>query len=240
MTTTSSVGNSGNIGAALNKSGATDPSSAQSIQNQFLTLLTTQLKNQDPLNPMDNSALTSQLAQISTVEGITNLNTTLQAIGSQINASQAIDTAGLLGASVLVGGSDILLGTNKDTGGRVTTPFGIDLQGAATNVTVQMFDSSGNLVNSIDLGAQKPGILSYSWDGNGATGAALPDGKYSFAVKAVGADGSAVTADPLTYGQVASVAYGSNGPILNLGSTGTASLGDIRKIFGASDDGASI
>lgn len=240
MATVSQVVNSGNITSALNQSGSSDPSSAQSIENQFLTLLTTQLKNQDPLNPMDNAALTSQLAQISTVEGITNLNTTLQSIGSQLSTSQSIDTAGLLGASVLVGGSNILLGTNSTTGARVSTPFGIDLQGAAADVTVQVFDSNGNVVNTLDLGAQKAGILSYSWDGNGATGASQADGKYSFAVKAVGADGSTVTADPLNYGQVGSVTYGSSGPVLGLGSAGTASMSDVRKIFGSSDDSTSI
>jgi len=241
MATVSQVVNSGNISAALNQAGSTDPGSAQSIENQFLTLLTTQLKNQDPLNPMDNGALTSQLAQISTVEGITNLNTTLQSIGSQINTSQALDTAGLLGASVLVSGTNILLGTDSTSGGRIATPFGFDLQSPAADVTVQIFDADGKVVNSVDLGAQKTaGILSYNWDGKGTNGEAMPDGKYSFTVKAVAADGSAISADPLNYGQVSSIAYGSSGPIMNLGSAGTASLTDIRKVFGATDDSASI
>ncbi len=237
MTTTSSVNSS--INSALGQSDATDPSSASSIENQFLTLLTTQLQNQDPMNPMDNSQLTSQLAQISTVEGITNLNTTLQSIATQVNTSQSIDTAGLLGADVLVDGTTILLGTDSTSGDRVATPFGIDLQGSATDVTVQMLDSTGKVVNTVDLGPQSAGVLSYNWDGSGTTGS-LPDGAYSFNVKAVGSDGSAVTADPLTYGQVGSIAYTNSGPVLNLGSAGTATVSDIRKIFGAANDGTTI
>jgi flagellar basal-body rod modification protein FlgD len=239
MTTTSTVSSS-SISSALTSSGATNPSSAQSLQNEFLTLLTTQLQNQDPLNPMDNSELTSQLAQISTVEGITNLNTTLQSIGSQLDLSQAINTAGLVGAGVLVDGSSIKLGTNSSTGGLVTTPFGIDLQGSAADVTVSIYDNNGKLVNTVDLGSQSAGILSYNWDGTSSTGATVSDGTYSFKVTAVDSSGASVTADPLNYAQVGSVSYTSSGAVLNLGTAGTATLSDIRKIFGTTDDSKSI
>jgi flagellar basal-body rod modification protein FlgD len=239
MTTTSTVSSS-SISSALTSSGATNPSSAQSLQNEFLTLLTTQLQNQDPLNPMDNSELTSQLAQISTVEGITNLNTTLQSIGSQLDLSQAINTAGLVGAGVLVDGSSIKLGTNSSTGGLVTTPFGFDLQGSAADVTVSIYDNNGKLVNTVDLGSQSAGILSYNWDGTSSTGATVSDGTYSFKVTAVDSSGASVTADPLNYAQVGSVSYTSSGAVLNLGTAGTATLSDIRKIFGTTDDSKSI
>ena len=95
MTTTSAVTNASNTSAL---SSANNASSAQSIENQFLKLLTTQLQNQDPSSPMDNMQLTSQLAQISTVEGITNLNTTLQSMSSHMGLSQSIDATSFIGA----------------------------------------------------------------------------------------------------------------------------------------------
>src|SRR5690606_39604256 len=84
------VNNTDPTAMALAQSGVNSASSAQSLQDRFLTLLVTQLKNQDPLNPMENAELTSQLAQISTVEGITNLKNTLLAISGQIDVSQSM------------------------------------------------------------------------------------------------------------------------------------------------------
>lgn len=237
MTTTSAVTNASSVSSALSSD---DASSAQSIENQFLTLLTTQLQNQDPTNPMDNMQLTSQLAQISTVEGITNLNTTLQSISSQLGLSQSIDAASFIGKSVLVQGNSILLGTDSTTGSTVTTPFGINLQGAAADVKVQIKNSSGAVVNTVDLGAQSAGIYSYDWNGQSSSGTAATAGSYSFTVTATDSSGNAVTVSPLTYGQVGSVAYTSSGAVLNLGTAGTASLSDVYKVFSTTDDSTTI
>lgn len=238
MTTTSALTNANSVNSALN---ATDnASSAQSIQNQFLTLLTTQLQNQDPTSPMDNMQLTSQLAQISTVQGITNLNTTLQSISSQMGLSQAISATSFIGKSVLVQGNSILLGTDSTSGSAVTTPFGINLSGAAADVKVNITNSSGAVVKTVDLGAMNAGIYSYDWSGQTSGGAAAPNGSYSFSVTATDASGNAVTADPLTYGQVGSVAYGSNGPVLNLGTAGTTSLSGVYKVFSSINDSTSV
>src|SRR5579871_3896547 len=86
---------------ATNSLGA---ASASQLQNEFLTLLVTQMKNQDPLNPMDSSQMTSQLAQISTVQGVQDLNTSIQSLLSQISALQGVDTANLIGRNALVSG----------------------------------------------------------------------------------------------------------------------------------------
>lgn len=237
MTTTSAVTNASSTSAL---SSANNASSAQSIENQFLKLLTTQLQNQDPTNPMDNMQLTSQLAQISTVEGITNLNTTLQSISSQMGLSQSIDATSFIGKSVLVQGNSILLGTDSSTGSTVTTPFGINLSSAASNVQVKITNASGAVVNTVNLGSLNAGVYSYDWDGKSSTGTAATNGSYSFTVTATDANGNAVTVNPLTYGQVGSVAYTSGGPVLNLGTAGTTSLAGIYKVFSTVDDSSSI
>lgn len=88
-------------------SSGSSTSSAADLQNQFLTLLVAQMKNQDPTNPMDNSQLTSQLAQISTLNGIEQLNTTLGSISGQIDNSQQLQSASLIGRGVMVPGTTI-------------------------------------------------------------------------------------------------------------------------------------
>lgn len=237
MTTTSAVTNAGNNSAL---SSANNASSAQSIQDQFLKLLTTQLQNQDPTSPMDNMQLTSQLAQISTVEGITNLNTTLQSISSQMGLSQSIDATSFIGKSVLVQGNSILLGTDSSSGATVTTPFGINLTGDAANVQMKITNANGAVVNSVNLGKTGAGIYSYDWDGKTTNGGTATGGSYSFTVTATDANGNAVAVNPLTYGQVGSVAYTSGGPVLNLGTAGTTSLAGVYKVFSTVDDSTTI
>ncbi len=85
--------------------------SAQDLQNQFLNMLVTQLKNQDPTNPMDNSQLTTQLTQINTLSGIEKLNTTLGSISGQISTSQSLQSSTLIGHGVMVKGSQVLVGS---------------------------------------------------------------------------------------------------------------------------------
>src|SRR3546814_2899717 len=95
-------------------------------QNQFLSLLVTQLQNQDPLNPMDNAEVTSQIAQLSTVNGITQLNNTLLALTGQMDVSQSMQAANLIGKGVLVPGTKVALGSDPDDPTiKQATPFEI-------------------------------------------------------------------------------------------------------------------
>ncbi|WP_144641639.1 flagellar hook capping FlgD N-terminal domain-containing protein [Bordetella genomosp. 13] len=223
-----------NNNSGTNGLGNTSANAAKNIQDQFLTLLVTQLRNQDPLNPMQNAELTSQLAQISTVEGITNLNNTLLAISGQVDVSQSLNAAALIGRGVLVPGNEVSLGSDPtDPTKREATPLGVDLQGDATTVTVKVLDKDGNVVRTITQRDQKAGVLDVSWDGKNDGGQDVADGKYTFNVVATDADGGKVTADALQYGQVSGVAYGTNGLRLQLGMGKQASMLDIRKIYGA-------
>src|SRR5690606_19198695 len=218
---------------ALAQTAANSASSAQGLQDRFLTLLVTQLKNQDPLNPMENAELTSQLAQISTVEGINNLKNTLLAISGQIDVSQSMNAVAMIGKGVLIPGNKISLGTDvSDPSKRVATPFGVDVQGDAAKVTVKIVDASGAVVRTIELGEQDAGVLTLDWDGTNDGGQPLVDGKYTVNVVATDADGKKVKAEALTYGQVKSVAYSTEGLRLDLGLAGQISVLDVRKVLG--------
>jgi len=210
---------------------AANAASAQSLQDQFLNLLVVQLNNQDPLNPMDNAQITSQLAQISTVQGVTDLKKVVASISGQIDVSQSMAAVSMLGKKVLVPGHSLKLDTDA-TGARVGTPVGVDLQGEAASVTVAITDSAGRVVRTLDMGPQDAGILNPQWDGKDDSGNPMPDGAYTISVIARDAGGAAVTAEALTYGQVHNVAYTTNGVRLDLGLTGQYSILDIRKVIG--------
>lgn len=212
-------------GAAVGTANARTDSFTAETQDRFLTLLVTQLKNQDPLNPLDNAQVTSQLAQLSTVNGITQLNNTLLALSGQLDLTQSLQATSLIGKEVLVPGDKIAVGKG------VATPFGVDVVSAAANVTVTVVDNAGVPVRKIDLGAQPVGVVSVGWDGKNDLGEVVPDGRYRLVVAAKDAEGAAITAGGLTWGKVGSVAYAADGMKLDLGLTGAFGLYDIRKVL---------
>jgi len=201
-------------------------------QDRFMNLLVTQLRNQDPLNPMDNAQVTSQIAQLSTVNGINQLNNTLLALSGQIDVGQSMDAANLIGKGVLVPGEKVSVGVDaNDPEKRVATPCGIDFVSPVDKVTVTVLDDSGSVVRKIEMGPQKPGVLTLDWDGLDDLGQPVAEGKYSIKVAATDAEGKTVSAQALTYGKVESVAYTSDGLRLDMGLAGSAGLMDIRKIM---------
>lgn len=230
MSDVSSIAGSGNA-SLLGQPGANDLTSA--TQSQFLTLLVTQLQNQDPLNPMDNAEVTSQIAQLSTVNGINQLNNTLLALSGQMDMSQSMQAAGLIGKEVLVPGEKVSLGSSVVDGvtHKVATPFGIDLISDASKVVVTILDASGKAIRQMELDPRPAGVYSLQWDGKDDAGLPAGDGAYTVQVAAMDAEGKPVASEALTSGKVSSVAYASNGLKLELGLAGTYSLFDIRKIM---------
>ncbi len=202
-------------------------STSVDLQSQFLTLLVAQLKNQDPTNPMDNSQLTTQLAQISTLSGIENLNTTLGSISGQITTSQSLQASTLVGHGVMIDGNSILVGSDS-----TATPFGLSLDSASDATTVTITDANGTVVRTDDLGAQTAGVHTYSWDGTDSAGTAMAAGSYTFTVAATSSSGSAVTATPLKYAEVYGVNTTTTGASqLNLGLSGNVTLDQVRQII---------
>lgn len=136
----------------------TDPAAAQ---ERFLNLFVAQLQNQDPLNPMDNAQMTSQMAQINTVTGIQQLNETLKGMGTQFAALQAMQGASLVGREVLVAGNRL----SFDDAGVGHGAF--SLASSADSVTVDVMGKAGNLLGTLRLGAQAAGQQFFDWNDNG-------------------------------------------------------------------------
>ncbi|EHD22038.1 MULTISPECIES: flagellar hook assembly protein FlgD [Brenneria] len=202
----------------------TDGTGSVDLQNQFLTLLVAQLQNQDPTNPMDNNQLLSQLAQINTVSGIEKLNTTLGSISGQINNNQSLQATTLIGHGVMIPGSNLLVGSET------STPFGLELEQAAENVTVTISDSTGKAVRTLELGALSAGVHSFNWDSQMSDGTVAPDGAYTLTI-AASSNGAQQVVQPLQYALVNSVTNSDSGAVLDLGLRGKATLEDVRQIL---------
>lgn len=219
--TTSTAGN--DYLASLTGGGNKSSSVTDQIQDRFLKLLTTQLKNQDPLNPLDNAQMTSQLAQINTISGIEKMNTTLGKMLDVYNAGQGMQAAGLIGKYVLVAGSNIALANGQSAGG-------VLLKEAADQVTVNVLDGAGNVVQSQQLGAHDAGNIAFSWDGKKSDGTQMPNGNYRFTVSAV-RGGNKVEATALQVGMVNAVTRNNGSFLLDLGSAGQFSFADVQQII---------
>jgi flagellar basal-body rod modification protein FlgD len=211
--------------AALNggAQAASPATSAAATQSQFMTLLVTQLKNQDPLNPMDNAQMTSQMAQINTVSGINQLNTTLQALSASMTPNQTVQAASMIGRGALVPGGGVDLASGVGLGG-------FSLPTPADSATVSIYNSSGALVDAINLGAQSAGITKWQWNGTNSAGATVPDGSYTFKVNASMA-GNAVAANNLQYGLINSVTQGATGLTLSVGALQNIALTQVQQIL---------
>lgn len=133
-------------------------------QTDFLTLLTAQLKTQDPFNPMNNADLVAQMATISNTSGIAEMNKSLKAIADQLSGSRLGDAASWIGRSMLVTGNIATPDSSGQYAGQMT------LDQPATGVSVDLLDGTGNTVKTIDLGAQKAGEVAFYWNGRDAAG----------------------------------------------------------------------
>lgn len=227
MATTSSTSSSTNpaadIYSSLNGTTKTSTSATADTENRFLTLLTTQLKNQDPLNPMDNAQVTSQLAQISTVNGIEKLNTTLSKLIDGQTTSQALQAASLVGHGVLVEGNAFTLANGTAVGG-------FELESAADKATITIKDSNGIAVRTISMDSVDAGVHPFAWDGKTDDGTAAANGEYSFSITATQGNNT-VKATKLQYGVVNSVAGSSTGVVANLGTLGQFGMSAIKQIL---------
>ncbi|MDY7575022.1 flagellar hook assembly protein FlgD [Actimicrobium sp. CCI2.3] len=201
----------------------TAAASASATQDRFMKLLVTQMKNQDPLNPLDNAQVTSQLAQLSTVSGIDKMNTTLESMITSQQSGQAVQAAGMIGHGVLAPGNQLALASN-------TSIFGVDLAAPAEKVMVTVKDVNGVAVHTMDLGAKDAGTLALTWDGIKDDGSKAADGAYTFSV-AASAGSTSVSATALGFGQVSSVSTSATGVKLNVTNLGAIGMTDVRQIL---------
>jgi flagellar basal-body rod modification protein FlgD len=208
---------------SVNGTGKTSSSTVNETQDRFLKLLVEQMKNQDPLNPMDNAQVTSQMAQLSTVTGIDKLNDTMAGMISSIQSGQSYQAANMIGHNVLIPGNEI---TNTEQG----SFFGVDLATSVDKVDIAIKNASGIVVKNITLQELDAGPATVQWDGINDDGTLSPAGKYTFEARStVGETTSAAT--PLTFATVSSVSTNTNGVKLNLSNSASVSMAEVKEIF---------
>lgn len=197
---------------------ANDPGS----QDRFLKLLVTQLQNQDPLSPMDNAQLTSQIAQINTVSGIATVNTSVQQLSSQFLQMQTLQGAALVGKDVVVPGKQL----NIDTSGATAQgQGGFELTSAADAVKVDVLDPTGRVVDSIDMGAQASGTHSFTWP----AGSYDNTSKLTFRVSASNA-GVPLDSTALMRDRVTAVSTSGDKLMLELSNSGLVPYSTVKSL----------
>lgn len=168
--TTSVNATSSSTALTSSTSQKTAQTTADAQQDRFLKLLVAQLNNQDPMNPMDNAQMTSQMAQINTVTGIQQLNETMKSMGTQFASMQALQSTSLIGHDVLLEGNTLSIDAGKGKGA-------IDLPAYADSVKIDIMSPGGQVVDTLNLGAMTAGRHSFEWDASSYTGGGSPSYK---------------------------------------------------------------
>ena len=206
--------------SSLNGTSTTAATSANEAgsQDRFLKLLVTQLKNQDPLSPMDNAQLTSQIAQINTVSGIATLNTSVQSLSSQFLQMQSLQGAALVGKNVIVPGNKLDIADGSAQGG-------FELTSAADAVKVEVMNPAGRVVDTLNLGAQSSGMHSFDW----AAGAYDNTSNLTFKVTAT-SGAATLSSTALMRDKVDAVSTSGDALMLELDRAGTVAYSTVRAI----------
>jgi flagellar basal-body rod modification protein FlgD len=203
-------------GNATGTSGnAVDATSTSDLQSNFLRMLTVQLQNQDPMNPMESAEMTSQLAQLNMVDGIASMNKNLTSMMSQMQAADFLSQAGTVGKSALVEGSEM------SYDGQSLMVMASNFASPVTDAVANIYDAAGNLVLKTEMGPQTSGIKHFYWDGIDSNGQQRAAGDYR--IEVVGKDGEA--------SKVAQTYVAS--PVVAVGRSGTdirLTLADGREI----------
>ena len=198
--------------------GAVGASSDAASADRFLKLLVTQMQNQDPLNPMDNAQITSQMAQINTVTGLQTLNTSVQGLGAQFVQMQALQGASLVGRDVTIEGDRLAIADGSGRGA-------FELASPADNVRLEILSGAGLVLASQDLGGAGAGIHSFQWPA-GSHGDA--EGLRFRVTATSGTNNLGVT--PLMHDRVESVSTGGDRLNLQLQRAGSVSYGAIKTV----------
>lgn len=194
--------------------------------DDFMTLMLAQLRNQDPMSPMENEQFLAQLAQFNATTGIQEMNESFQQFVNSQQSNQALQASTLVGRSALVP-SDI---STLNEGGSVTGV--VDLPSSTQELRVGVYDTSGQLVRTMNLGAQAAGRVDFTWDGLADDGSQMPPGTYAFSAGARSGEGVEAV-NTLIAARVESVTLGRNGygTTLNLEGVGSVELSDIREVM---------
>lgn len=223
------ITNTSSATSATESAVSSTASNASAEQDRFLKLLVAQLNNQDPLNPMDNAQMTSQIAQINTVTGIEKLNSTVENMVAQLTSSQLVQGSSMVGRAVLVEGNALTVtAANTDdensTGGLGYGAF--DLGGSAANVAVDITDANGKVIDTLELGSLAAGRHHFDWDASAITD---PSG-LKFNVRATNGE-MAVASTPLSMDRVDAISIVNGSLQLELARAGATSQNSIKSIL---------
>jgi flagellar basal-body rod modification protein FlgD len=218
----SSIINSANTAYA--QQSANRASNSDLTQGDFLQLMATQLRSQDPSQPMDPSSFFNQLTQFSMVSGLQGLQSSFNSLAGTLASQNSMRASDLLGHKIEFKSDSAMLDASG-LAGAVAVPAN------ATSVTVQIKDATGNVVKTIDLGAPAAGNTDFTWDGRSDAGAQLPPGKYTMSATAI-VSGAPQSATTYTTANVQGVTMGANGgsPMVDVGDLGQIPLSAVFEV----------
>jgi flagellar basal-body rod modification protein FlgD len=193
-------------------------------KDDFLKLFVTQLRFQNPLNPLDNNEFTAQLAQFSSLEQLNNISTQLHDLLLFQNSLQNTATTNLIGKQVKIPGNEIYLKENGE--------ISYTLQEDVSKVKISIYDSGGGLVKEVNLGQQTSGEKSYVWDGTDNSGNRVPEGHYQVKVDALDGSGNPVNVSTAVYGTVTGITFDNNITYLIIDDSLKIQLSEIQEIKG--------
>ena len=219
---TGSTGGSSSGSAAGTVTGI--PANEQISQAGFLHLISTQMQNQNPLNPADPTQFLAQIEGLSEVSSLQSLQTSISGLASGLQGAQLLNGTSLLGHSVLVPGSSASLAAGGSVSGAVTAPAGTN------SLTVSVTDASGALVDAFAVAPRSSGYTPFTWNGNTAGGSPAPAGQYRLNVSA-SVGGASQSVSPFVYSQVQSVTIDPSTQTLELNTVnGTVPLSSVVNI----------
>jgi flagellar basal-body rod modification protein FlgD len=193
-------------------------------QGDFLKLMTAQMKNQDPFEPVDNTQMVAQMAQFSQLAGISEMSSTMKGIADKLGGTSVADAANYIGKTVLTAGN---VAYGRSGGGIAGA---VELGGSTSDVRVTIEGQDGQVLRQLSLGAQAKGTVTYDWDGKTAAGVDAGSGPFTVTVTAQN-NGATVAAENLVWAPVQSVSVPASGtPSLNVAGLGTVQVSAVREI----------
>jgi flagellar basal-body rod modification protein FlgD len=214
----------GSSSTSSSSTSTSDSSKSTLGQDAFLQLLVTQLQYQDPLSPMDDKEFVAELAQFSSLEQLTEINTGIENLATLGEEQQLIGAVNFIGKTIEATGTAVNLASGA------ATPVTLTLPEDAETCLINVLDSSGTIVRTVDLGATTAGEVKFTWDGKDYDGNTMDDGSYQVAVTATDADGTVMTVTSTMSGTVEGITQVKGTYYLDIGGDRNVAFTDITNV----------